>query len=166
MKTISISGTAFEISAPYAAGHVLNEAEAKTLNQTRAENIGNNFRTDVKKALEAPEGEARDTALAAVREALAKYDTEYAFSMTQARTPIDPIEAEAFRIAKEVLKVRIAEKFNLTVKAYLAIEGNEAKYEANLEKLAAQDDVLKEAKKRVAAKNKVKDLGGSDELAL
>ena len=44
MKTISISGQAFDVSTPYAAGHTLTEAEAKVLNQTRAENIGNNFR--------------------------------------------------------------------------------------------------------------------------
>lgn len=155
MKTISISGQPFEISAPYAAGHVLTEAEAKSLNQTRAENIGNNFRTQVKKAIE--EGKLDE-----VKAAIAKYDSEYVFSMTQARTPIDPIEAEAFKIAKEFVKNKIAEKTGKTLKAYLEIEGNQAKYDANVEKVASQDDTLKEAKKRVAAKKKIMELGGDD----
>src|SRR6478609_8765839 len=103
MKTISIAGQAFEVSAPYAAGHTLNEAEAKVLNQTRAENIGNNFRADVKKAVDS--GDA--SALEQVKAALAEYDSTYQFSMTQARTPIDPIEAEAIRIAKEFVKAKI-----------------------------------------------------------
>lgn len=153
MKTISISGQPFEISAPYTAGHVLTEAEAKSLNQTRAENIGNNFRTAVKKAID-------ENKLDEVKDAIAKYDAEYAFSMTQARTPIDPLEAEAFKIAKEFVKNKIAEKTGKTVKAYLEIDGNQAKYDANVEKIAAQEDTIKEAKKRLAAKKKIAELDG------
>ncbi len=157
-KTISISGVAFDVTAPYAPGHQLNEAEAKVLNQTRAENIGNNFRADVKKALEAGTPEA----LEAVKTALAEYDAKYQFSMTQARTPIDPIEAEAIRIAKEIVKAKIAEKYSVSLKKYFETEGNEEKYDAAVEKLAAQDDTLKEAKKRVAAKKKTLDIGAGD----
>lgn len=157
MKTISISGQAFEVSAPYAAGHVLTEAEAKVLNQTRAENIGNNFRSQVKKALE-------DGTLDAVKSAIADYDSKYEFSMTVARQPIDPIEAEAFRIAKEIVKAKIADKYGVSLKKYFETEGNEAKYEAAVEKLAGQEDTLKEAKKRVAAKKKTLDIGGELEV--
>lgn len=157
MKTISISGEAFEVSAPYVPGHVLNEAEAKVLNQTRAENIGNNFRAAVKKALE--EGKIDE-----VRAAIADYDSKYEFSMTTARTPIDPIEAEAIKIAKEVVKARIAEKTGLTVKKYLEIEGNEAKYEAAVEKVAGQEDTLKLAKKRVNEKKKTLEIAADTDL--
>jgi hypothetical protein len=159
MKTISISGEAFTVSAPYAAGHVLTEAEAKVLNQTRAENIGNNFRSAVKKALE--EGKLDD-----VRAQIADYDNRYEFSMTVTRQPIDPIEAEAIKIAKEVVKARIAEKTGLTVKKYLEIEGNEAKYDAAVEKVASQDDTLKLAKKRVAEKKKTLDIAADADLEL
>jgi len=159
-KTISISGEAFEVTAPYAAGHTLNEAEAKVLNQTRAENIGNNFRADVKKALEA----GTPDAIAAVRTALAEYDASYQFSMTTARTPIDPIEAEAIKIAKEVVKARITEKFGLTLKKYLEIEGNQAKYDASVEKIAGQEDTLKIAKKRVNDKKKTLDISADTDL--
>jgi hypothetical protein len=160
MKTISISGETFEVSAPYLAGHILTEAEAKVLNQTRAENIGNNFRADVKKAL-------AEGTLDLVRAAITKYDAEYQFSMSTARQPIDPIEAEAFKIAKEVVKVRIAEAKGLTVKKYLEIEGNEAKYEAAVEKVAMQEDTIKLAKKRVSEKQKaISNTAGASELGL
>lgn len=159
MKTISISGETFEVSAPYAAGHVLNEAEAKVLNQTRAENIGNNFRAAVKKALEAGN-------LAEVKQQIAEYDNAYQFSMSVSRQPIDPIESEAFKIAKEVVKARIAEKTGLTVKKYLEIEGNEAKYDAAVEKVASQEDTLKLAKKRVAEKKKTLDIAADADLEL
>lgn len=160
MKTISISGQAFEVSAPYLAGHILNEAEAKVLNQTRAENIGNNFRSDVKKAIESGDS----AAIEAVKAALADYDSKYQFSMTQARTPIDPIEAEAIKIAKEYVKAKIAERYGVSLKKYFETEGNEEKYEAAVEKVAGQEDTLKEAKKRVAAKKKVLDLGADLEV--
>lgn len=151
-KSISIAGIAFTLSAPYAAGHVITEAEARTLNQTRAENIGNNFRKDVKEAQEkGPE------ALAALQAEIAKYDAEYNFTMTTARTPIDPIEAEAIRIAKEYVLGKIKEAGFASLKAYLAsAPDKEAKYEANVEKVAASDETLKLAKQRVAAKAKAK----------
>jgi hypothetical protein len=161
MKTISIAGQPFELSTPYTAGYVISEIEAKVLNQTRAENIGNNLRAEVKKAVES--GSAEE--LEKVRAALAKADAEYQFSAGgggTARTPIDPIEAEAFRIAKDVVKVKIHEKTGLTVKKYLEIEGNEAKYEAAVEAVAAKEDTLKLAKQRVAAKKKALDSAGDD----
>ena len=156
MKTISISGEAFTVSAPYAAGHTLTEAEAKVLNQTRAENIGNNFRSQVKKAIE-------DKTLDAVRAAIADYDSKYEFSMTVARTPIDPIEAEAIKIAKEVVKAKIVEKYGMSLKKYFEQDaGNEEKYEAAVEKVAGQDDTLKLAKKRVQDKKKSLEVAGDD----
>jgi len=155
MKTISIYGTAFELSAPYVAGHQITEAEAKVLNQTRAENIGNNFRSEVKEALEAGK-------LDEVRARIAEYDTKYTFSMGgTTRTPIDPIEAEAIRIAKDVVKAKLAEK-GVKVKDYLASESNAAKYETAVEKIASQDETLKLAKQRVNAKKKALDTAGED----
>ena len=162
-KTISISGNPFEISTPYAEGYVINAAEAKALNQTRAENIGNNFRDAVKKALEAPEGPARDEAFAKVSADLVAYDAAYVFSMSGTpRTPIDPTEAEAFRIAKEVVKGAINKKYGVTLKAYLATEGNQEKYDAAVEAKAAQEDVIKEAKRRVASKKKTPEFDSAD----
>lgn len=153
-KEISIGGEKFTVSTPYAEGHTLSALEAKVLNQVRAENIGNNFRKQVAEALEKPEAD-RPAALDAVRAKFAEYDGQYTFAAGgSTRTPVDPVEREAQSIAKLAVKDTIREKHGKSVKEYLAIEGNQEKYDAAVEKIAAQDDVLKEAKKRVAARKK------------
>jgi hypothetical protein len=52
-KTKTIEGKNFEISQPYEEGHVITAIEARVLNQTRSENIGNNVRAKLKEAIEA-----------------------------------------------------------------------------------------------------------------
>jgi hypothetical protein len=159
MKTITIGGENFEVTTPYMAGHVLLEAESKVLNQTRAENIGNNFRSAVKEAL------ASGGNLDAVRANLVEYDRDYNFSMGGTpRTPIDPIESEALKIAREVVKAKLAAK-GMKVKDYCATEIGMAKYEAAVEKVATQDDTIKLAKQRVSNRKKALDIA-SDDLAL
>jgi hypothetical protein len=153
MKTILIGGEGFEVSTPYAAGHVVTEIEAKVLNQTRAENIGNNFRKAVKEAKDKGEG------MDAVRGQIAKYDGEYTFSAGGvARVPIDPIEKEARSIALTAIKAKF-KKDGKNIKAL-----PEGKLEELIDTVAAQDNVLKLAKERVKAKSKVADLdlGGLD----
>lgn len=155
-KTITISGQNFEISTPYAEGHTVTAIEAKVLNQTRAENIGNNFRKAVAEAVEKGN-------LSEVTAAIAAYDAGYTFSAGGvARVPVDPIEAEAIRIAKAVVAGKIKEKYNSTLKAYLAIEGNQDKYDAAVEKTAQQDDTLKLARKAVADKKKKMEVAADD----
>ena len=156
-KTITIGGENFEVSTPYAEGHAITAVEAKVLNQTRAENIGNNFRKAVAEAKEKGD-------LASVTAAIAEYDSAYTFSAGggTARTPIDPIEAEAYRIAKTVVKGKIQEKYGVSVKAYCENPENAAKYEAAVEKTAHQDDTLKLAKKAVADKKKVMEVASED----
>lgn len=151
-KTINIHGVPFTVSAPYAEGHVLTAIEARSLNQTRAENIGNNFRKSVAEAKDDP------AKLEALKAELADYDSKYTFAMRVAREPVDPLERAARAVAKEVLNAHIKKTLGVTVKAYLATEGNEDKYEANLEKLMVRDDVLKVAKERVKASKKVSDI--------
>lgn len=149
-KDLSIHGEKFTITAPYAEGHVLTAAEAKTLNQVRGENIANNFRSAVRDALDG-KGEGLD----AVRQQFAEYDAKYNFSMGGSRRePVDPVEREATAIAKAALKELIREQKGMSLKDYLAVEGNQEKYDANVERISAQDDVLKEAKKRVAQRKK------------
>ena len=152
-KTISIDGEAFEVSTPYAAGHPLTEAEAKSLNQTRCENIGNNFRKQVKEAKE--KGESLD----AVRASLAEYDAKYTFAMGGSpRTPVDPIEREARKIARAALVAKLA----AAGKKIKDIA--EEKVEAWIDQAAILPEVLKEAKKIVASRAKTNDLVG--ELSL
>lgn len=152
-KTILIDGESFEVTTPYEAGHPITEVEAKVLNQTRAENIGNNFRKAVKDAKTKGEG------LDAVRAQLIEYDTKYSFSAGGvARVPIDPIEKEARSIALTAIKAKL-KKDGKDIKAL-----PEGKLEELVDQVAAQDNVLKLAKERVKAKQKVADLdlGGLD----
>ena len=47
-RRIKVEGLIFNAPAPYRQGHILNENEANTLNQTFAENLRNNFAKKVK----------------------------------------------------------------------------------------------------------------------
>jgi hypothetical protein len=147
MKSITINGEAFEVSTPYGAGHQVTEIEAKVLNQTRAENIGNNFRKAVKDAMD--KGENLD----AIRAQIVEYDAAYAFAAGGiARTPIDPIEKEARAIALNAIKAKL-KKAGKDVKAL-----PEGKLEELIDTVSQQPEVLKLAKERVKSKQKVADL--------
>jgi len=150
-KTKVIAGVAFEISQPYAAGHTLTEAEAKTLNQVRSENIGNNLRDKIKELLEKND-EAGAKAL------VAEKDSTYEFTLASvgATAKLDPVEREARAIAKDIVKAKLAEK-GLKINVAPDGESKESwaeKIEANIEKFASHENVLKEAKKAVDAKKK------------
>jgi hypothetical protein len=147
-KKITISGRTYEVSAPYAEGHTITAAEARTLNQTRAENIGNNFRKAIK---EAGEDEAKLNELAS---SLAAYDQQYNFATGGGSVrAIDPLDKEAIRIAKAAIKNTITEKGH-KFKDWIAVEGNQEKYDAAVERTSQQDDVLKLARKALADKEK------------
>jgi len=153
MKTVTIAGLSVELSTPYVAGHTLTEAEAKTLNQVRIENIRNNSAKAVK---EAGEDEAK---LAEVKEKILAYDAAYQFSIAgegAARVTRDPVEREAYAIAKEFVKAHLAKTGRTfkTVPEGMSEDEWKAKVEENIEKVATSEAVVAEAKKTVAAKSK------------
>lgn len=147
-KTISILGVDVEISTPYAAGHVLTEAEAKSLNQTRCENIGNNFRKAIKAAQEGAEGaKPLDQVLAE----LAEYDATYAFTMGStgtSRSSMTPLEREANRVAKQWLVGKLKAQ-NSSMKAYTDEKGEEF-VKGKIAEIAATDAIQAVAKKNLA----------------
>lgn len=160
-KAKLIDGESFNISQPYAEGHVCTAAEAKTLNQTRAENIGNNLRELVKEAKKKRDaGDATD--FNGLADVIAKYDAEYTFSMGGGggtSRKMDPIEREAHKIATETIKAHLA-KTNRKINVAPEGETEESwaeKIDAQRDKLMASDDVVKLAKKRVAERQKVSD---------
>lgn len=122
---ITIQGLAFEVSQPYAPGAVeLTEGEANALNQTRAENLRNNFAPKIKAAMveyRKANSLAEDAEVAvssldhdALIAEFNKYADEYEFSTRAggggARTPTDPVEREAQRIAWDKIKVALGKK--------------------------------------------------------
>ena len=121
---LTIQGLQFEVAQPYKAGHLLTEGEASQLNQVRAENIRNNFAGEIRRAVEAHRkaNSLPDEAEVAVTDLdkdelddkLASYDDSYIMGVrggpSGPRTPVDPIQREAFRIAQEKVKVALKKK--------------------------------------------------------
>lgn len=151
-KEITIAGQTFPVLQPYVAGHVITEAEAKALNQVRAENVRNNTASKVKAAMEGTQKEGEPTK-DNIAEFVAKYDAEYVFTLASVgggRKPTDPVEVEALKIARGVFADWASGK-KLTVKAVREKIGEEA-YEAKLAEIAEREEVVKEAKRRVKAR--------------
>lgn len=150
-KSKIIHGVSFNITWPYAAGHVLTEAEAKQLNQVRSENIGNNVREKIKELIEAgKQGEA---------EALvAEKDSTYEFTLHTpgASRTLDPVEREARKMAREILKNLLAQdgKKLTTPPEGKTKEEWDAYIEEKIEEFSANENILKEAKKSVDASKK------------
>lgn len=142
MRQLTIAGETFEVAAPYVAGHSISEIEAKVLNQTRAENVGNNLRSTIKDMLE------KNASAAEMQKAVAEYDNAYTFATPGTRTVVDPFERECLAVAREAIK------------AELASQGRKLKdladedLDAALTILVDQEDVQAEAKKRLKAKEK------------
>jgi DNA repair ATPase RecN len=151
----TINGMEFELSAPYAEGHTVNAIEARVLNQTRAENIGNNARAKIKEMQDA--GKTEDE----IREYVAGVDANYEFTAAgvSASRKLDPVEREANKIARDLLKAHLATSGRkLTVAPEgLTDEEWDDKVSAEVERIAGLDEVLAAAKKAVAAKQKQAD---------
>lgn len=153
-KEITIAGHSFPVSQPYAAGHVITEAEAKALNQVRAENVRNNTASKVKAAMEGTQKDGEPTK-DNIAEFVAKYDAEYVFTLASVgggRKPTDPVEVEALKMARAIFSDWATSK-KLTVKAVREKIGEEA-YEAKIAEIAEREEVVKEAKRRVASRQK------------
>jgi hypothetical protein len=150
MKTIN--GLQFELSNPYAEGHVVSAIEARVLNQTRAENIGNNCRAKIKEMQDANASEQE------IQDYVAGVDAEYQFTAAgvSASRKLDPVEKEAVKIARELLKSHLAASGR---KLTVAPEGLtddewEEKVQGEIDRISALDEVVKAAKKAVEAKAK------------
>lgn len=156
-KQITVQGVKVTISQPYAAGAVITEAEAKALNQVRAENIGNNKRKEITDLT------GTDEEIAAAAQALiSAYDAEYVFNLASVgggRAPTDPVEKEARRIAREFIAGKLKEN-GITQKAYLAANGEDA-IKLKIAELAEDPEVIKAAK--AAIKEREKRSGGIGE---
>lgn len=112
-REVTIQGHTFNVPEPYAEGHPLTENEAAALNQTFAENVRNNFAQKVKDANEAQGEENVDTS--ALQSELDSYIEGYEFGVRRSggggsRTPVDPVEREALRMAEDAVKNAIRAK--------------------------------------------------------
>lgn len=164
-KNKLIDGVTYKITAPYVLGHVVNEAEARVLNQVRSENIGNNLRAKLKELHAKVDGGGLQEAI----DLVAKTDEDYVFTIANTGSgarKLDPIEREALAIAKEIVKAHLAK----TGRSMSKVPDGKTEdswaeeIEGHLETLQTRDDVVKLAKQRASAKQKVID-AGLDSLA-
>lgn len=167
---ITIQGHEFDFGAArYAEGHVCSANEANALNQVRLENIRNNTASKIKKAAEdgkvKPEEVNLDSTQVTVgeetmslREAIQRYADGYEFGARAVRSaePIDPVDREAERIAKEAIRAA------LKAKKVKVADLPEGKFDEAVEAYAAREDVRAEAKRRVKQREKI----GEGELDL
>lgn len=160
-KEITIAGQTFPVSQPYAAGHTITEAEARALNQVRAENIRNNMASRVKMAFgEEANDEVNPDTIASI---VSAYDAEYEFTLASVgggRRSTDPVEVEAARIARGVI-ADYAKSKGVTVKHLREALGDDA-YNAKVAEIAERDNIVKEAKRRVKQRNEQADAAMAD----
>jgi hypothetical protein len=145
MKEISIYENSFSVPQPYKEGHTCSAVEAKVLNQTFAENIANNQRANIKKALEGGEGAP------SMDEALSQFNTyamSYEFSEggVGGGSTLTPVEREARSIARAHINSQ------LKAQGRKRKEIDEEKFEAEVERIASLEAIVNLAKENVAKK--------------
>lgn len=139
-NAIEIAGLTFEVEDRYSDGQEINENEARALNQTLRENLRNNFRKTAK------DEQDKGTSVDKIREMFEDYASNYEFSgKRQARAPRDPVEAEARKIARKVVKAAL-KKQNIDEKTL-----EDGKLDELIDAYAAKPDVLALAKETVEA---------------
>ena len=102
-KSIKIAGVEYILGASYAEGDIINANEASALNQTRAENIRNNFSNVVKKALSVDGGEAPSQG------ELDAYAAAYKFGVRASGGGRDPVKSEMKIIATKAVMKKLVE---------------------------------------------------------
>ena len=116
-RRIKVEGLIFNAPAPYRAGHMLNENEANTLNQTFAENLRNNFAKKVKSCEGGRSEERRGISLPTAKRPLqdlqqefSSYANDYEFGTRAAggggegALPRDPVDREAYIMARDMIR--------------------------------------------------------------
>lgn len=165
--SLTIQGMEFSYPTPYKPGpYELSEGEASTLNQVLGENLRNNFAAKIKakkeqlvEAYRKQNGLGEDAPVEIGNDALdkneldtefAQYAADYEFGVraqgTGPRVPVDPIEREAFNMAKTVIRNALKDK-NIKISS-VTDEQMEGLIKSLLDR---QPQIREEAKRRVDA---------------
>lgn len=137
----------FLAPAPFAEGHVCSLIESSVLNQCLAENLRNNFTKVVKQAKEqAGERALSAEELSTLHAKFADYASRYTFQFKAGpKAPIDPIGRESAKIALVLVKEGLQRK-GISIK-----DLPDGKLDEYVAKVANQESVIKEAKRRIDA---------------
>jgi len=150
--SLTIQGLVFSVPRVYAPGHVLNEHEAQALDQTRRENLRNNFASRIEaKIAELKKAGATDPKVGDLNEEelraeFQKYVDEYSFAARRTRAPVDPVLNEATKMARAQVTAALRKK-EIDLKTVSAEQMQ--KYVDAL--LAKYPGITEEAKRRVDA---------------
>lgn len=106
---VRIKGYAFSLAEPYAEGHRLTASEAKAVNDLRAENIQNNFRSKVNAAVAnlAPGELLPQAVIDGLKAELADYDQKYTFAEKVGRSRLGDLEQAALAVAAERVQAQL-----------------------------------------------------------
>lgn len=160
----SVNGLSVNIAAPYAAGHVLTEGEAKQMNQVLAENVLNNVRKKIGAGVTEGEGDTATTREMTADEAQALIDAYLTTYEPGARAEgagprvVDPIEREGRKMAADKVREILKER-GLKTKDVDFKELSDQLFTAN------QDVFLAEAKKIVKAREKSAEAAGALDIS-
>lgn len=147
---IRTSGYTFVISEPFQAGTIITAAEAKALNDLRAENIQNNTRRLVQQASAGlSQGQLlAQEVLDQIQTRITEYDLGYSFEQkaASARNRLGDIEAEARDIAREQVEEAMRQAG--------AGAPDEPEFQRLIAETAALPQIIAAARDRVAAKRR------------
>jgi hypothetical protein len=153
MKERTVQTIPVSVTQPYATGHKVTEAEARALNQVRAENIANNLRKTLKGMLDDAEGDVESVKKAAQAK-IAEYDATYVFTLASvgggSSSKLSPVEKEARRIARDLINAELA-KLGKTAKAYKEEKGDDA-INIKVAEIADNPKVVELAKANLASR--------------
>lgn len=154
-KEITVQGMSMPVMQPYAAGHQVSEAEAKALNQVRAENVANNLRKHFKQMIEDAGGESTPEVEKAARKMFAEYDKQYEFTLATASgaSTLSPLEKECRRLARGLISDKLREA-GVTQKAYLEKNGEDA-LKIKIAELAEHPKIVETAKANLEERAKL-----------
>lgn len=158
-KQVTIAGKLFELDLPYQPGHVCTDAEAKTLNQTRAENIRNNLAKHIKEIQESGSVTVDGTEYTDGQVLVNDYAASYEFAAGGggggSGRVTDPVDREAMSLAKLKIKEMLDEQ-GKTVKAFYETDTDEGKerYKAKVAEFAAHPEIRKVAEDIVKRQKK------------
>lgn len=143
MAKLTIADLEFEADEKYEEGHTLTANEAAALDQLRRENLRNNFASTVKSLMEKGKAEGKSEADIHndLRSRFSQYANDYEFNKRTAREASDPVEAEAFKMAREAVRAALvaqghklkdigSDKIEEFTNQYLEVSGEHLREEA------------------------------------
>lgn len=151
---LTIGDATFTCPAVFAAGHVLTEGEAQTLNQTLRENVRNNLahKTKPGKAKDGTETPAEGLTQDEVDAYVAEYEMGLRRGGGGGEARLSPVERKARQIAREKVLEALKKK---GLKIDTKTEDGKKQMETLVAQVAAKPEVIKEAEKQLKAVERI-----------